>query len=107
MAKLSADGTYVTVEKGDNLWAIARTYLKDETKWKQLAADSRNGIKNASLIYPGQIIYLNSSGGTSTTNTATTSNVVKLGSIREQSNSDNTLFVTWEWNRDNTDFPCR
>ena len=58
MAKLSSDGTYVTVERGDTLSEIARDYGKGKT-YKQLAAI--NGISNPNLIYVGQKIYLGSS----------------------------------------------
>lgn len=101
MAKLSADGKYVIVEKGDSLWGIAEDHLGSGTKNKQLAA--ANNIPNSNLIYPGQKVYLDGSGGSSSSNKSTTSNVAKVSSVRQQSNAENTLFVTWEWNRDNTE----
>ena len=60
MAKLSSDGKYVTVEAGDTLSGIALTYLKDASKYKQLAAI--NNISNPNLIIVGQKIYLSSTG---------------------------------------------
>lgn len=47
--------TYV-VQKGDNLWNIAKKELGDGTKFGELA--EKNGISNPSLIYPGQVIKL-------------------------------------------------
>lgn len=45
-----------TVQKGDNLWNIAKKELGDGTKFQELA--QKNGIANPSLIYPGQILQL-------------------------------------------------
>ena len=45
MAKLSSDGTYVTVVKGDTLSQIAKDYLGAANIYKYLA--QINGIKNA------------------------------------------------------------
>lgn len=47
--------TYV-VQKGDNLWNIAKKELGDGSKFGELA--EKNGISNPSLIYPGQVIKL-------------------------------------------------
>ena len=52
MASLSSDGKYVTVERGDTLCAIARTYAGGESNYKKLA--TINNITNPSLIYVGQ-----------------------------------------------------
>lgn len=48
-AKKKSTAVYYTVKRGDTLYAIAKRY---GTTWAQLARV--NGIKNASLIYPGQ-----------------------------------------------------
>ena len=45
-----------TVAKGDNLWAICRKFYGNGNLYKKLAAF--NKIKNASLIYPGQVIKI-------------------------------------------------
>lgn len=99
MAKLSSDGTYVTVEKGDTLWGIAKTYLGSGTQYQKLA--SINGIANPNLIYIGQKIKL--SGSSSTTSSTSSSNVATITAFGLQSNTDNTLFATWSWSRSNTD----
>ena len=44
------------VKKGDTLWAIAKRYLGSGSRYPELAA--KNGIKNANLIYPGQVIVI-------------------------------------------------
>lgn len=54
-AAKKADTVYV-VAKGDTLWGIARKYYGDGSLCYKLA--SRNGIKNANLIYPGQKITI-------------------------------------------------
>lgn len=99
MAKLSADGQYVTVEKGDNLWRIAYNYLGDGSKDAQLAA--MNNIPNKELIYPGQVIYLyKSQSGSSSGSKSSSATTVTMGTVKQQSDADNTVFVTWTWSRD-------
>ena len=49
------EGSY-TVVKGDTLWGICRrTYGDGALAWKLAEF---NGIKNANLIYPGQVVRL-------------------------------------------------
>lgn len=93
MAVLSGDKTYVTVEKGDTLSAIAKNYGNGKT-YKELA--QINGISNPNLIYVGQKIYLNKSGSSSNKKTSS-SNKAKIIHFGLQSNADNTLFAVWEW----------
>lgn len=109
MAILSSDKTYVTVQKGDTLSAIARDYksYSNNATYQQLAAI--NNIPNPDLIYVNQKIKLvkSSSGsgsGTSVSNApnSTVATKVTLDHFGIQSNSDNTLFLTWSWDRSNT-----
>ena len=106
MAKLSSDGKYVTVEKGDTLWAIAEKHLGSGTKYQQLA--DINNISNPDLIYVGQKIYLtkeaaNAAGsGSSSSSNSSNSNTVTITAFGLQANTDNTLFVTWNWSKDKT-----
>ena len=106
MAILSNDKTYVTVQKGDTLSAIARDYKQysNNATYQQLAAI--NGISNPNLIYINQKINLVKSGSGSSSsdkNKSTVETQVKISKFGIQSNSDNTLFVTWTWNRDHTE----
>lgn len=96
MAKLSSDGKYVTVEKGDTLTQIAVDYAGGYSKYKQLA--SINNISNPDLIYIGQKIYLSSTGTSSSTKTAT-SNKATINQFGLLSNVANTLFATWTWSK--------
>jgi hypothetical protein len=93
MAKLSGDS--VIVEKGDTLSQIAIDYGNGKT-YLQLAAI--NGIKNPDRIYVGQVIKLNKSGSTSPTPTLQPK-AVTIKQFGLQSDTDNTLFVVWEWTR--------
>lgn len=104
MATLSADKTYVTVVRGDTLSEIARDFkaYSNNATYKQLAAI--NGISNPDLIYVGQKIKLvSSSSSSSSATTSTTATVVTINQFGLQSNTDNELFVTWSWDRSNTD----
>ena len=98
MAKLSSDGTYVTVEKGDTLSEIASKYGNGKT-YKQLAAI--NNIPNPNRIYIGQTIKLTSSGGGSSS-TSASSNAATISQFGLQSDSEKTLFATWTWTKGNT-----
>ena len=96
MAKLSSDGKYVTVEKGDTLTQIAVDYAGGYSKYKQLA--SINNIPNPNLILIGQKIYLSSTGTSSSTKTAS-SNKATINQFGLLSNVANTLFATWTWSK--------
>lgn len=97
MSILSNDGKYVTVEKGDSLWAIAAKHLGDGTKYKQLA--SINNIPNSNLIHPGQKIYLTKDGSSSSSKKNASSNTVQDIVFGLQSDAENTLYVTWSWSK--------
>ena len=89
-----------TVQKGDTLWDIAKEFLGDPTKYTQLAA--LNDLSNPNLIYVGQTITLTGDGSSSSTSSSSggTATIKQFGL---QSNTDNTLFATWEWTRSNTE----
>ncbi len=54
--KESAPMRYV-VKKGDTLWAIANTFLRDSWQWPELWYVNPK-VKNPHLIYPGDELYL-------------------------------------------------
>lgn len=104
MAKLSSDHSYVTVEKGDTLSGIAsnptfKQYMASGATYKTLAAI--NGISNPNVIHIGDKIYLksktSSSSSSSTKKTSMTKPVIKKFGL--QSNADNTIFATWDWDK--------
>lgn len=100
MASLSSDGKYVTVERGDTLCAIARTYAGGESNYKKLA--TINNIANPSLIYVGQKIYLDKTDSPSTPSSGSTkvtinNRVASITAFGLQADVDNSLYATWRW----------
>lgn len=92
--------TVYTVKKGDTLWDIAQEY---NTTYQYLA--KINNIENPNLIYVGQKIYITPDSTSSSSKTSSAnSNQAQITSIGLQANSENTIFVTWTWGKDNTDY---
>ena len=89
-----------TVKKGDTLGAIAKKYNTSVSNLAKL-----NNIKNVNLIYVGQKLII--SGKASTTSSSSTtkknSNQAKIVHFGLQSDTDRTIFATWEWTKSNTD----
>lgn len=100
MAKLSSDGKYVTVESGDTLSAIARTYGNGKT-YQQLA--EINNIKNPNYITVGQKIYLSKDGsGSSSPSTTNTVDPYKpvVKTVGRQTSNVNTLLAVWTFGKE-------
>lgn len=99
MAILSDDKSYVTVEKGDTLWDIAKEFLGGGPKYKQLA--SINGINDADHIYVDQKIKLTGDG--SSVSSTTSSNIPTIVHAGPLASDPKTLFATWKWDKSNTE----
>ena len=52
-----------TIKSGDTLWAISRLYLRSPWRWPELWGMNLDEIRNPHRIYPGQVLYLDKTGG--------------------------------------------
>lgn len=89
--------TKYTVKAGDTLSAIARTYNTTVAKLVKL-----NDITDPDYIVIGQVLIV--SGSTSATaKKKNTSSKAIIKAFGIQSGTDRTLYVTWKWDKTNTD----
>lgn len=52
-----------TVKSHDTLWAISGLFLKSPWRWPELWGMNMEQVRNPHLIYPGQVLYLDKTGG--------------------------------------------
>lgn len=57
-----APDTYV-IKVGDTLWGISKMYLKSPWRWPELWGMNLQAIRNPHLIFPGQTLHLEKTGG--------------------------------------------
>ena len=84
-----------TVVKGDSLPEIAAFYGTTVSALVDL-----NDITDKNYIVIGQVLNLD---GAAATKKKTTSSKVTIKAFGLQSNSDNTLYITWNWTKSHTD----
>lgn len=52
-----------TIKPRDTLWAVSRLFLRSPWRWPELWGMNMGEIRNPHLIYPGQVLYLDKTGG--------------------------------------------
>lgn len=88
-------GTTYVVQKGDTLSELA---VKYNTTVSNLVA--LNHITNPDYIVVGQVLQLSGSASSPTPNTTSTATIKAFGL---QSNTDRTIYATWNWDKSYTE----
>jgi hypothetical protein len=52
-----------TVKRGDTLWDISKLFLRSPWRWPELWGMNLDAIRNPHLIFPGQVLFLDKTGG--------------------------------------------
>lgn len=95
--------TTYTVVKGDTLSEIAERYYTTYgySSWRTYMDQlvKLNNIKNPNYIIVGQVLKLDGDAPKATTNKTSKAKITVFGL---QSNTDRTVYATWQWSKDNT-----
>lgn len=87
----NAPDSYV-VKRGDTLWAISGLFLKQPWRWPELWGMNLQAIANPHLIYPGQTLHLEQSGGYARLRTGGANETIRVSPrTRYESLSDSAL----------------
>ena len=96
--------TTYTVKKGDTLWDISVTYAStiagSTTSAKVQTLVKLNNITNPDCIVVGQVLKLD---GEATEPTKTKTSTATIKAFGLQSNTDRTIYATWDWTKSNTE----
>jgi hypothetical protein len=84
-----------TVNKGDTIWQIANEFDTSVTELTKI-----NNLSNPDFIAVGQTLKTEGTPDPVTTNTSSKANITNFGF---QSNSTNTLFAVWTWDKTETE----
>lgn len=109
--------TTYTVKRNDNLWNISKALLREATGKEPSNAEIQkevnrlaavNRLNNPDLIYVGQVLYLDTTGGTGEVAEEEDPVMVTIKHFGLQAgdtegNPSNKLFVTWTFNRSHVD----
>ena len=88
-----------TVKKGDCPWNIAKKYLGNGRLWTKLC--EANGISTTKpKLYVGQVLNLDISGTVDDKKNVSSMATIEFFGL--QAGTDSTLFVVWQWDRENT-----
>ena len=86
-----------TVRRGDTLWGISGIFLKRPWRWPELWGMNLEQIRNPHLIYPGQVLYLDKSGGRARLRMARPIGDVKLSPQARSTPLDNGAIASIEF----------
>lgn len=109
ISDITASTTRYTVVKGDVFSLIAQRCVTvgmpgysglSYSEYVAKLASFNPDIENINLIYVGQVIVLQGTPATKTTNNTQRAKITNFGL---QSNTDKTVFATWAWTKSNTD----
>ena len=99
-----------TVKRGDSLWKIcsggcgsnvSSSISGSTTQAKINTLVSLNGIKNANLIYVGQVLKLSGTSSSSSSTTSTdTPNITAFG-LQSEDSTGRAMYVAWSYSRSN------